>query len=49
MNLLGVAVGSTIGGLVPSLFGAGAFSGWAVVWSGIGGVAGLILARRYGA
>lgn len=44
---LGVGVGGTIGGLVPMLWGAGAFSFWGVLFSGLGGFAGLYLSYKY--
>ena len=40
---LGVLVGSTIGGFIPDLWGAGLFSYSSVLLSGIGGFAGLWL------
>jgi hypothetical protein len=39
----GVLVGSTIGGLIPDLWGAGMLSYSSVLLSGIGGFAGLWL------
>ena len=45
--LLAVGVGGTIGGFIPSLWGAGAFSMWGVVMSGVGGLAGIWLVHRY--
>ena len=43
---LGVLVGSTIGGCVPSLWHAGPFSMWSMVLSTIGGLAGIGIAYR---
>jgi predicted MFS family arabinose efflux permease len=41
MIWIGVFVGSTIGGLVPSLWHASMFSMWGLVFSTIGGLAGI--------
>jgi hypothetical protein len=38
---LGLGVGSTVGGILPSLWGAGMFSFSAVVLSAVGGLAGI--------
>jgi len=38
---LGVLIGSVIGGFIPDLWGAGLFSYSSVLFSGIGGLAGL--------
>ncbi len=43
---LGVLIGSTIGGFIPDLWGAGMFSYSSVLLSAIGGSAGLWLATR---
>jgi uncharacterized membrane protein YeaQ/YmgE (transglycosylase-associated protein family) len=43
---LGVLIGSTIGGFIPDLWGAGMFSYSSVLLSGIGAFAGLWLATR---
>ncbi len=43
---LGATVGGLIGGYLPSLWGAGALSGWSVFLGMIGGIAGLLLAHR---
>ncbi len=43
---LGMLIGSTLGGLVPSLFGAGILSYWGVLTSGIGAIAGIYLAIK---
>jgi hypothetical protein len=39
--MIGMVVGSTIGGYVPSLWGGGAFSMASVVFGGIGGLLGI--------
>ena len=48
----GVFVGSTVGGYVPTLFGADTLSLWMVLGSTVGGIAGIWagikLADRYG-
>lgn len=38
---IGLFVGSTVGGMVPGLWGAGLFSGWGVLFSLLGGLAGI--------
>ena len=43
---LGVLVGSTIGGFIPDLWGAGLFSYSSVLLSGVGALAGLWLGYR---
>jgi uncharacterized membrane protein YeaQ/YmgE (transglycosylase-associated protein family) len=43
---LGVIVGSTVGGLVPELWGAGMLSGWSIVLSGLGAFVGLWIGSR---
>ncbi len=48
MIWLGMLVGSTAGGYVPSLFGAGLFSGWGIFGSVIGGVAGVFAGYKLG-
>ncbi len=45
--LLAAFVGSSVGGFVPGLFGVGLMSGWAILWSTVGGVLAVILAFRY--
>jgi hypothetical protein len=44
---IGLFVGSTVGGLVPSLWGAGMLSGSSILLGGVGGVAGIILGYKY--
>jgi hypothetical protein len=41
-----MAVGSTIGGYLPTFFGQGSFSLASIVGSGLGGVAGVFAAQR---
>jgi hypothetical protein len=41
MTWIGIGVGSTIGGLIPSLWGADIFSISSIIWSGIGAMAGI--------
>ncbi len=43
---LGVLIGSTIGGFIPDLWGAGLFSYSSVLLSGVGGLAGLWLSYK---
>ncbi len=38
---IGILVGSTIGGLIPGLWGEGVFSYWSVLLSGAGAFVGL--------
>jgi hypothetical protein len=47
--MIAVLVGSTLGGLVPSLWGAGMLSVAGVVFSILGGVAGIWVGARMGA
>jgi uncharacterized membrane protein YeaQ/YmgE (transglycosylase-associated protein family) len=42
----GVLVGSTIGGLIPDLWGAGLFSYSSVLFSGLGALVGLWLGYK---
>ena len=44
---IGAGVGSTIGGFVPTLWGAGLLSGWSVVLTAVGGFIGIYLAYKY--
>ncbi len=41
-----MAVGSTIGGYLPTLVGQGSFSVASFLGSGLGGIAGVFAARR---
>jgi hypothetical protein len=43
---IGVLIGSTIGGFIPDLWGAGLFSYSSVLLGGIGGFAGLWLGYK---
>jgi outer membrane lipoprotein SlyB len=43
---IGATIGSIVGGYVPSLWGAGTFSGTAVLLGTVGGIAGAILAYK---
>ena len=45
--LLGATIGGLIGAYVPSLWGAGDFSGWSILFSTLGGLGGIWLAWRY--
>jgi hypothetical protein len=49
VTMIAVLVGSTAGGLVPSLWGAGVLSLAGVVFSILGGVAGIWAGARIGA
>jgi hypothetical protein len=48
MIWLGMFVGSTAGGYVPTLFGCGFFSGWGLLGSVVGGVAGVFAGYKLG-
>lgn len=41
-----MAIGSAIGGFLPSIWGDGAFSMWATVLAAVGGFAGIWLGYR---
>ena len=43
---IGMVIGSTIGGYLPTLFGAGVLSYWGIIWSGVGGVLGVLIAYK---
>ncbi len=43
---IGVFIGSTVGGLIPSLWGAGLFSFSSLLFSALGGFAGIWLGFR---
>jgi hypothetical protein len=47
-SVIGLAafVGMTVGGLVPSLWGAGSFSLSSILFSAVGGVAGVLFGAR---
>lgn len=45
--MLGMIVGSTVGGYVPAFFGAGIFSFWSIVGSLAGGFLGIYLAYKF--
>lgn len=38
---IGAAIGGTVGGYIPILFGTDAISFWAIVWSTVGGLLGI--------
>jgi hypothetical protein len=40
---LGLAIGSTVGSFVPMLWGASMFSFSSIIFSGIGGIAGIYI------
>jgi len=44
--MAGVFGGSTLGGIVPSIFGAGMTSTWGVIGTALGGFAGLYVGWR---
>jgi len=45
--MLGMFIGSSIGGYLPSLFGASLFSLWSVFSTAIGGIIGIYLAYKW--
>jgi hypothetical protein len=44
--MLGMVIGSTIGGYVPTFFGVDAFSLWSIFWGGVGGIVGIWLSFK---
>lgn len=42
----GMLIGSTIGGFVPELWGASAFSLWSIIFSAVGGILGIWAAYK---
>jgi hypothetical protein len=42
-----VIIGTTIGGFVPAVFGAGLLSMWGIIGSTVGGILALWLAWKY--
>ncbi len=46
MIWLGMFIGSIIGGLIPSLWGAGILSVWSLVLSGVGAIIGIIIGYK---
>ena len=45
---IGLFVGSTVGGFVPALWGAGLLSVSGIIFSGIGGISGIWLGFKFG-
>jgi hypothetical protein len=43
---IGAFIGSSLGGYVPVIWGASLFSGWSILLSGVGGLAGIWLAVK---
>lgn len=46
--MFGAVLGMTVGGAVPTLFGANPFGGWSIVGSMIGGFVGIWAAVKLG-
>lgn len=44
---IGMLVGSTVGGLIPSLWGAGIFAISSIFFSGVGACAGIYIGFKY--
>ncbi len=40
---IGMTIGSTVGGYIPTLWGDSFFSLWSVLFTAIGGVAGILI------
>jgi uncharacterized membrane protein YeaQ/YmgE (transglycosylase-associated protein family) len=47
MVMIGMVIGSTIGGYLPTLFGAHMISYWGLLGSTIGGIIGIYVAFKY--
>lgn len=47
MYTFGVLVGSTIGAYIPSIFHAGIFSFWSIIFSALGGILGIYLVYKW--
>lgn len=45
---IGLAVGSTMGGLIPTLFGGSALGFWSVILTALGGIAGIAIGFKLG-
>ncbi|HRN70247.1 MAG TPA: hypothetical protein PLS49_03605 [Candidatus Woesebacteria bacterium] len=44
--MLGMVIGSLIGGYIPTLFGVSVFSYTAIFFHGVGGIVGIIIAYK---
>ena len=44
---LGATIGGSLGGYLPALWGASLFSGWGIIGSTVGGLAGVWLGYKY--
>jgi hypothetical protein len=44
--MIGMIIGSTIGGYIPNLWGAGFFSYWAILTTAIGGFTGIYIGYK---
>lgn len=45
--MLGLFIGSIIGGYIPTFFGVSVFSYASVIWSGVGSVIGVYVAYKF--
>jgi hypothetical protein len=45
--LIGLSIGSVIGGYLPTLFGADALSMWSILGSGVGAILGIYVIYKY--
>ena len=43
---VGLFLGSIVGGYVPTLFGQDLLSGWSILWSTVGSVAGVYIGYK---
>ena len=46
MVMIGMVIGSTIGGYIPTLFGVSFLSFWAIIGNTIGGIVGIYIAYK---
>jgi hypothetical protein len=47
LYLLAAGIGGTVGGIVPGIWGAGAFSGWSIILSMLGSFLALWIVHRF--
>lgn len=47
-TMLGMVIGSSIGGYVPVMMGVSIFSAWSIVGSVIGGIIGVYVGYKFG-
>lgn len=44
--MIGMGLGSLLGGYIPVIFGADMLSGWSILTSGMGAILGIFLAHK---